>query len=111
MTKLRKTDVIVIDEFSMLDYYLFRTAEGLCRKFANHSVSRLPWGGRHVVMLGDPAQLPAVSRSDLFGTQLWRTFSVLVLREVKRSQDPVPTSVLTKVRMGWVCVTKRSVMF
>ena len=32
--KLRKTDVIVIDEFSMLDYYLFRTAEGLCRTFA-----------------------------------------------------------------------------
>ena len=98
VTKLRKTDIIVIDEFSMLDYYLFRTAEGLCRKFAKHKVSRLPWGGRHVIMLGD--QLPAVGRSDLFGTQLWRTFSVLVLREIKRSQDPVLTSVLTKVRMG-----------
>ena len=60
VTKLRKTDVIVIDEFSMLDYYLFHTAEGLCRKFAKHRVSRLPWGGRHVIMLGDPAQLPAV---------------------------------------------------
>ena len=98
VTKLRKTDVIVIDEFSMLDYYLFRTAEGLCRKFAN----RLPWGGRHVIMLGDPAQLPAVGRSDLFGTQLWRTFSVSVLREIKRSQDPILTSVLSKIRMG-VC--------
>ena len=52
--------------------------------------------------IGDPAQLPAVGRSDLFGTHLWRTFSVLVLREIKRSQDPVLTSVLTKVRMG-VC--------
>ena len=102
VTKLRKTDVIVIDEFSMLDYYLFRVAEGLCRKFAKHGASRLPWGGRHVVMLGDPAQLPAVGRSDLFGTHLWQTFSILVLREIKRSQDPVLTSVLTKVRMG-VC--------
>ena len=102
VTKLRKTDVIVIDEFSMLDYYLFRVAEGLCRKFAKHGASRLPWGGRHVVMLGDPAQLPAVGRSDLFGTHLWRKFSILVLREIKRSQDPVLTSVLTKVRMG-VC--------
>ena len=102
VTKLRKTDVIIIDEFSMLDYFLFRTAEGLCRKFAKHKVSRLPWGGRHVIMLGDPAQLPAVGRSDLFGTQLWRTFSVLVLREIKRSQDPVLTRVLTKVRIG-VC--------
>ena len=86
----------------MLDYFLFRTAEGLCRKFAKQCVSRLPWGGRHVIMLGDPAQLPAVGRSDLFGTQLWQTFSILVLREIKRSQDPVLTSVLTKVRMG-VC--------
>ena len=102
VTKLRKTDVIVIDEFSMLDYFLFRIAEGLCRKFAKHKVSRFPWGGRHVIMLGDPAQSPAVGRSDLFGTQLWRTFSVLVLGEIKWSQDPVLSSVLTKVRIG-VC--------
>ena len=46
--------------------------------------------------------MPAVGRSDLFGTQLWQTFAILVLREIKRSQDPVLTSVLTKVRMG-VC--------
>ena len=100
--KLRKTDVIVIDEFSMLDYYLFRTAEGLCRKFAKHRVSRLPWGGRHVIILGDPAQLPAVGRSDIFGTQLWRTFTILILREIKRCQDPILSSVLSKVRMS-VC--------
>ena len=102
VTKLRKTDVIVIDEFSMLDYFLFHIAEGLCRKFAKHKVSRFPWGGRHVIMLGDPAQSPAVGRSDLFGTQLWCIFSVLVLGEIKRSQDPVLSSVLTKVRIG-VC--------
>ena len=53
-------------------------------------------------MLGDPAQLPAVGKSDLFGTQLWQTLSILVLRGIKRSQDPVLTSVLTNVRMG-VC--------
>ena len=74
VTKLRKTGVIVIDEFSMLDYYLFRIAECLCRKFAKHGASRLPWGGRHVVMPGYPNQLPAVGRSDLFGNQLWQTF-------------------------------------
>ena len=58
-----------------------------------NTISRLPWGGRNVIMLGDPAQLPAVGRSDLFGTQLWRNSSVLFLREIKRSQDPVLTSV------------------
>ena len=36
VTKVKKTDVIVIDEFNMLDFFLFRTAEGLCRKFAKN---------------------------------------------------------------------------
>lgn len=76
--KVRKTDVLIIDEFSMLDFFLFRTAEGLCRKFSKYKSSSQPWGGRHVILLGDPAQLPSVSRKDIFGTQLWRTFTVLL---------------------------------
>ena len=81
-TRLRKTDVIVIDEFSMLDLFLFRTMEGLCREFAKHGSSRHPWGGRHVILLGDPAQLPAVSGVDIFGTYLWHRFTVLLLQEI-----------------------------
>ena len=99
-TRLRKTDVIVVDEFSMLDFYLFRTMEGLCRKFAKHGSSRHPWGGRHVILLGDPAQLPAVSGVDIFGTYLWYKFTVLLLREIKRATDPTLSMVLTKIREG-----------
>ena len=58
VTKVKKTDIFVIDEFSMLDFFLFRTAEGLCRKFAKNNQHGFPWGGRHVIMFGDPAQLP-----------------------------------------------------
>jgi len=47
-----------------------------------------------------PAQLPAVRRTDIFGTMLWRQFSVLLLREVKRAVDPALASTLAKVRMG-----------
>ena len=97
---LRRTDVLVIDEFSMLDFFLFRTVEGLCRKFARRHSSSRAWGGRHILLLGDPAQLPAVSRLDIFGTTLWRQFSVLILREVKRAIEPVLSSILSKVRMG-----------
>ncbi len=39
---LRKTDVLVIDEFSMLDFFLFRMAEGLCRQFAQVRSSSRP---------------------------------------------------------------------
>ena len=76
VTLLRKTDVVVI-----------------------HSSNR-SWGSGHVLLLGDPAQLPAVSRMDIFGTTLWRQFSVLLLREVKHAEDPVFASTLAKVRMG-----------
>ena len=99
-TTLRKTDVLVVDEFSMLDATLFRTMEGLCRRYAKKGSSKHPWGGRHVILLGDPAQLPAVSSRDVFGTDLWKTFSVLLLREVKRAKDPQLQSLLEKVRVG-----------
>jgi hypothetical protein len=84
----------------MLDFYLFRTIEGLCRKFAKHGSSRHPWGGRHTILLGDPAQLPAVSGIDIFGTYLWHKFTILLLREIKRATDPTLSLVLTKIREG-----------
>ena len=93
-THVKKTDVLVIDEFSMLDHFLFRTAENLCRKFPNRGAFHRPWGGRHVFLLGDPAQLPAINRRDVFGTTLWRKFTVLLLREIKRATDPVLSSPL-----------------
>ena len=57
-------------------------------------------GGRHVILLGDPAQLPAVSRRDIFGTCLWQNFTVLLLREIKRASDPLLSSILGKIRLG-----------
>ena len=72
------------------------------RKFAKKYISRHSWGSRHVILLGDPAQLPAVSRRDIFGTHLWQNFAIMVLREVKRATDPQLTSIHSKIRLG-VC--------
>ena len=92
--------MLVVVEFSMLDATSFRTMEGLCRRYAKKGSSNHPWGGRSVIQLDDPAQLPAVLNRDIFGTHLWRNFSVLLLREVKHTKDPQLQSPLEKVRFG-----------
>ena len=69
---LCKTDVLVIDEFSMLDYRLFYVAEGLCRKLQKNMYPVI-LGEVDVMLLGDPAQLPAISRKDIFSTCLWQS--------------------------------------
>ena len=53
-----------------------------------------------MILLGDPAQLPAVSNTDIFGPVLWRTFNIVLLREVVRAKDPQLQCLLDKVRMG-----------
>ena len=52
-----------------------------------------------IIFLGDPAQLPAVSGIDIFGTYLWHKFTIL-LREIKRAPDPTLGLVLSKIRQG-----------
>ena len=47
--------------------------------------------------MGDPAQLPAVSGVDIFGTFLWHRFTVLLLREIKSATDPTLSRLLTKI--------------
>ena len=97
---VKKTDVIIIDEFSMIDCTIFITIEHLCRRFATKNGQYKPWGGRHVLLFGDPAQLPPVSHADIFNTRLWVKFSILQLKEVVRATDPVLSSMLLRVRQG-----------
>ena len=100
---LKKTNVIIIDELSMIDCTLFITIEHLCRRFSSKDNRYKPWGGRHVLLFGDPAQLPPVSNTDIFNTKIWlNTFSVMQLKEPVRSKDPTLSAVLLKIREGIV---------
>ena len=99
-TALRKTDVIICDEFSMIDCKIFQTIEHLCERFSTKDGRYKPWGGRHVLLFGDPAQLPPVSNTDIFNTKLWSQFSILQLREIVRSKDPELSLILSKIRKG-----------
>ena len=97
---LKKTDVLIIDEFAMVDARLFITIEQLCKKYTTKDGRYKAWGGRHVIVFGDPAQLPPVSNTDIFNTKLWFNFSILQLKEILRAKVPVLSSILLKIREG-----------
>ena len=100
---VKKTQVLIIDEFSMIDCTVFITIEQLCRRFSSRDARCKQWGGRHVLLFGDPAQLPPVSNTDIFNTKAWLNgFNVLQLKEVVRAKDPALNSALLKIRKGIV---------
>ena len=53
----------------MIDCTVFMTIEQLCRRFSFKDSRYVPWGGHHVLLFGDPAQLPPVSNTDIFNTK------------------------------------------
>jgi len=75
---VKKTDVIIIDEFAMIDCQIFLTIEQLCRRFTTKDGRYKPWGGHHVILFGDPPQLPPVSHCDIFNTKPWLNFAILL---------------------------------
>jgi len=64
---IKKTDVIIIDAFAMINANIFLTIEQLCRRYTTKDGKYKAWGGCYVIILfGDPAQLPPVSNADIF---------------------------------------------
>lgn len=55
------TDILVIDEISMLNQYLFEVLDYLCKKIRNNT---LPFGGIQIVASGDFYQLPPVCKDN-----------------------------------------------
>ena len=58
--KIQSTDILVIDEVSMLHAWLFDMVDRVCREIRD---SPEPFGGLQVVLSGDFFQLPPVTRS------------------------------------------------
>ena len=56
---LKKTDVISIDELATTEARIFTIIE-LCRKYSMKDGRYKAWGGRHIRVTRDPAQLPPV---------------------------------------------------
>ncbi len=99
------TDVLIIDEISMLDASVLEMVDEVCKSIRR---SAEPFGGLQVVLVGDFFQLPPVSRPGdeparfAFTSPVWTEamFDVCYLTEQHRQSDAALTSVLAAIRGG-----------
>ncbi|VEU33680.1 unnamed protein product [Pseudo-nitzschia multistriata] len=117
MDRIDDTDVLIIDECSMMSSELLETLDMVSRRIRNGGVFRdEPFGGMQVIAFGDFFQLPPVYRNDGTKDWTWRPFcfespvwedlglseNVVELREVQRQEHGDFVDLLNKVRIGKV---------
>jgi len=101
--RLRKAQLLVIDEISMLPGRALDIASEICRSVLENS---LPWGGLRIACVGDFSQLPPVTREGAvdwaFLSTAWKqsSFYPVVLRTAVRSRDAEFVVTLEDARFG-----------
>jgi len=112
--RVKETQVLIIDEISLLDPYTLSNIEKICR---NIRKSIKPFGGIQVILVGDFFQIPPVvnnqsKESDFFGTtksknntfafesDVWSSLklSVCYLSEQFRQEDQAYLDLLNAIR-------------
>jgi len=107
-TNYIETDILVIDEISMLNQHLFELLDFLCKKIRK---SELPFGGIQIVASGDFFQLPPVCLDNsnisqanfCFQSILWeKTFDKQFSFDVnfRQNDDPRFFEILQEIRVG-----------
>ena len=111
---LRKLDVLIIDEISMVRADLLDSIDISLRKNRRNN---LPFGGVKMIVIGDPYQLPPVVKSEqkkyfetvyqsphFFSAKSYEAgnFSKIELTRVHRQSDPVFINILNSIRDGTV---------
>jgi len=101
VTRWKTTDILVIDEVSMLSIELFHRLNYLGQQIREDSRF---FGGLQVVFSGDFCQLPPVGPTDrfCFESTLWKKHitNIVYLREIIRQSDPELQQVLNEIRLG-----------
>lgn len=102
---IEKTDVLIIDEISMLHDYRLDMVDMICRLV--RSKPDVPFGGIQVVMSGDFFQLPPINRRDsakeggfVVYSQAWQELdpTILYLSEQHRQEDEQLLEILNSLR-------------
>ena len=102
---IQKTDVLVIDEISMLHDFRLDMVDEICRTVRDVDE---PFGGIQVVMSGDFFQLPPINRGDsraggfVVNANVWQELQPVVcyLEEQHRQDDEQLLDILNAIRAG-----------
>ena len=95
-----ETDLLVIDETSMLDPMLFEKLDSLAKKIRR--IDR-PFGGIQLLLAGDFYQLPVVNSDKfVFEAECWTECinEIVVLTDIKRQSDGEFRDILNRLRIG-----------
>lgn len=102
---IEKTDVLIIDEISMLHDYRFDMVDEACRLVRRKDT---PFGGVQVIMSGDFFQLPPINRGDsrsgefVVRSNAWAELdpTICYLAEQHRQEDEHLLEILNALRAG-----------
>ena len=102
---IEKTDVLIIDEISMLHDYRLDMVDEICRLVRKKDV---PFGGIQLIMSGDFFQLPPINRGDSRGggfvvhSHVWQELdpTICYLAEQHRQDDEHLLDILNALRAG-----------
>lgn len=105
--RIQETDIIVIDEISMLGGYFLNYLNEFFQRIRDDEA---PFGGIQIVSTGDFLQLPPVRKNQkepydwAFKATAWQDadFKCFELTKVHRQSDPYFIEMLAGMRTGWM---------
>jgi ATP-dependent DNA helicase PIF1 len=105
---LAELDVLIIDEVSMMNTFLFENISGLLCYVKSHFLKdegllRKPFGGIQIILIGDFCQLAPVNGIYCFLSKLWQdaNIKVILLEElVRQNNDILFQQILQIIRKG-----------
>jgi len=103
---IEKTDVLVIDEISMLHDFRLDLVDEVCRLVRKEP--DVPFGGIQLIMSGDFFQLPPINRGDsragsfVVNANVWQELDPVIcyLEEQHRQDDETLIGILNAIRAG-----------
>lgn len=99
---VKNTDILIIDEISMCDGFLFDIVEKVCREIRGNQE---PFGGIQVILVGDCYQLPPVeakTKGFFFENEAYAfgNFKPVILTKVYRQNDKKFINCLNRIRVA-----------